>query len=79
METSWCSIGNGAHRAACQASIWCFFSIAQIAVMLFVIRSVLLSKSKAKDAVAAPYLDLRFVWPMGVVDPSEDKAAKKKN
>jgi hypothetical protein len=25
-----------------QASIWCFFSIAQIAIMLFVIREVLL-------------------------------------
>lgn len=48
--------------------------------MLYVIRDFLLlrfARSKATTSLSdkvradAPYLDLRFIWPMGVVDPSE--------
>ena len=53
-----------------QASIWCFFSIAQIGVMLYLIRDILISRSdsarKAKADSAskmaidedAPYLGM---------------------
>lgn len=66
-----------------QASIWCFFSIAQIGFMLYVIRDVLIlhwgrASSDAKSSsigtqqdADAPYLDLTFIWPMGVIVPDK--------
>lgn len=69
-----------------QASIWCFFSIAQIGFMLYIIRDVLIihwgrssqdtsSRSLSSQVEgSAPYLDLTYIWPMGVIDPSEDSA-----
>lgn len=66
-----------------QASIWCFFSISQIGIMLWLIRDVLLlgwgrksGKDKNSLSVAhgeAPHLDLRFLWPMGVIVPERKK------
>lgn len=71
-----------------QASIWCFFSIAQIGFMLYIIRDVLIlhwgrasaaSKNSLSDQVEddAPYLHLYYFWPMGVIDP-KDTGKKKK-
>jgi hypothetical protein len=68
-----------------QASIWCFFSIAQIGIMLILIREVLIKKwsksgksiSETHSADAMPYIDMKFVWPMGVVVPTAEKAGKK--
>eukprot|EP00041_Stephanoeca_diplocostata_P028457 m.807710 g.807710 ORF g.807710 m.807710 type:complete len:310 (-) comp23380_c0_seq1:2352-3281(-) len=72
-----------------QASIWCFFSIAQIGFMLYVIRDVLIlhwgrASSNAQSSsiatqqdVDAPYLDLTFIWPMGVIVPAKDAKATK--
>jgi hypothetical protein len=78
-----------------QASIWCFFSIAQIGIMLYLIREVLLlnygrgaeeatkggkkqsrSISTAQDGTA-PYLNLRYIWPTGVVIPGSAEASGK--
>eukprot|EP00055_Hartaetosiga_balthica_P003549 m.8161 g.8161 ORF g.8161 m.8161 type:complete len:278 (-) comp3035_c0_seq1:70-903(-) len=59
-----------------QASIWCFFSIAQIGIMLYLIRDVLIlhwGRQKRQTSVSSkvsktdPHLDLRFAWPMGVI------------
>ena len=38
------------------------------------------AKVTSKTDATAPYLDLRFGWPMGVVDPTEkaEKEGKKK-
>jgi hypothetical protein len=65
-----------------QASIWCFFSIAQIGVMLFLIRNVLISNwgasgvntSEKKDKTD-PHLTYLFGWPM---DVKVDQVAKGK-
>eukprot|EP00039_Didymoeca_costata_P017971 m.331587 g.331587 ORF g.331587 m.331587 type:complete len:297 (-) comp16757_c0_seq1:84-974(-) len=60
-----------------QASIWCFFSIAQIFVMVLIITNIVTGgRASTKDNRPAPYMDLRFIWPMGVVEPAA-KAEKK--
>lgn len=67
-----------------QASIWCFFSIGQIGIMLFLIRDVLIihwGRASARKAAnvtersdeTAPYLQLSYLWPLGVVDPTESR------
>lgn len=61
-----------------QASIWCFFSISQIAIMLFAIREMLLKdwdSKKTDDKVSStdPYIKLGMIWPMGVVVPDKKK------
>eukprot|EP00049_Salpingoeca_infusionum_P006935 m.113006 g.113006 ORF g.113006 m.113006 type:complete len:323 (-) comp13498_c0_seq1:502-1470(-) len=64
-----------------QASIWCFFSISQIGIMLFLIRNVLIvnwrkgsSKTTEYDSdLDYPHIDLRFIWPMGVIEPKKTK------
>lgn len=72
-----------------QASIWCFFSIAQIFVMVLIITNIvtggrlvatsrhypaypfiMIISASTKDNRPAPYMDLRFIWPMGVVEPA---------
>jgi hypothetical protein len=68
-----------------QASIWCFFSISQIGIMLYIIRDVLIvnwgakkgSDLSTKVGNEDPHIDLRFIWPMGVVNAK--KSAKKGN
>lgn len=53
-----------------QASIWCFFSISQIAIMLYVIRNVVgvgaSVKIDTKHTADAPHIDFFLGWPMGV-------------
>ena len=56
-----------------QASIWCFFSIAQIAIMLFVIREVLLREWGKNESL----LFNSKVTP--VVSPVAAKAASRSN
>lgn len=68
-----------------QASIWCFFSIGQIGFMLYIIRDVLIlhwgraAKNTSKNSLSdqregsAPYLHLKYIWPMGVIEPSDKK------
>ena len=50
-----------------QASIWCFFSIAQIAAMLMVVRGNMVDAAAQKKAKAAA--KIRFTWygwPLGL-------------
>eukprot|EP00051_Salpingoeca_urceolata_P027265 m.480702 g.480702 ORF g.480702 m.480702 type:complete len:282 (-) comp21928_c0_seq1:242-1087(-) len=73
-----------------QASIWCFFSISQIGIMLYLIRDVLIvhwgRASARKDAgiaesrtdATAPFLHLRYFWPMGVIEPKVTANGKNK-
>lgn len=65
-----------------QASIWCFFSISQIGVMLFLIRNVLVTQwgktgvsTSDKKESTDPHLTYRLGWPM---DVNVDKVAKGK-
>jgi hypothetical protein len=71
-----------------QASIWCFFSIGQIGFMLYVIREALIlnwgsGKDDKKNSLAdkqsgeAPYLHLKYFWPMGVIVPSDTSKKSK--
>mmetsp|Transcript_21059 Transcript_21059/g.62710 ORF Transcript_21059/g.62710 Transcript_21059/m.62710 type:complete len:302 (+) Transcript_21059:299-1204(+) len=87
---------SGPYLAACitdnlqeQASIWCFFSIAQIGFMLYIIRDVLIlhwgRASKDGDSAfigatngEAAHIDLRFIWPMAVIDPAKQVAVEEK-
>lgn len=60
-----------------QASVWCFFSIAQIGIMLYVVRDMLVvsNKQQEDDAESRPYIVLKYIWPMGVVvPPRNDKS-----
>lgn len=40
----------------------------QIAIMVFLIRKVLAGNA-GKVVSAGPRLDLRFLWPLGLIDP----------
>jgi hypothetical protein len=60
-----------------QASIWCFFSIAQIGVMLFLIRGVLITQwgksgvsTSEKISSTDPKLSYMLGWPMDVIVPA---------
>ena len=65
-----------------QASIWCFFSIAQIGVMLFLIRNVLVTQwgksgvsTSEKTTASDPHMTFSLGWPM---DVKVDTASKGK-
>lgn len=67
-----------------QASIWCFFSIAQIAIMLFLIRATLLKgddtadkKVSKKKTPEQPYIKyILGVWPLEVLPSRSPKKTK---
>jgi len=62
-----------------QASIWCFFSISQIGVMLYVVRDMMIkSNTPSEDISTQPYVELKYLWPTGVVVPSRTAVNKKK-
>jgi hypothetical protein len=56
-----------------QASIWCFFSIAQIGVMVYVLRTMIVSGGKPIDMTTKPYVECCFIWPTRVVVPERNE------
>ena len=61
--------------SSAQASIWCFFSISQIGIMLFAIRNVMLGRAN-DDPKDVPTIRFFGPWPMDVYDPKAAKAVR---
>ena len=60
-----------------QASIWCFFSISQIGIMLFAVSGMMLGRANDKNE-DVPHIQFFGPWPTDVYIPksSEGKKAK---
>ena len=55
-----------------QASIWCFFSISQIGLMLFAVSSMMVGRADDKPE-ETPHIVFFGPWPMDVYDPTKGK------
>jgi len=63
-----------------QASIWCFFSISQIGIMLYIVRDMFVAKpgQEKYDISTQPYINLKYIWPLEIVVPPLNASVNKK-